>query len=240
MSIRGFARVTCAGILLACVLAGAASAQVSDKRTTFTLKNPTSVPGVTLPPGDYQFRLADSATRDVVQVLSADGTTAYAMFFTIPVWRARPAGDSELHFMETASGMPQAVHTWYYVGESSGYEFVYPREQARRLAMGTGERVAFTSVWPGDVAKPDVSWINPQGEEIPYDDHESAAFEPTGPVLQGQVARAEPPLIDTTARPAPSREALPKTDSDMTVRLVEGALLLLAAAAIRRIRTVRA
>src|SRR5512142_840012 len=101
MSIRGFARVTCAGILLACVLAGAASAQVSDKRTTFTLKNPTSVPGVTLPPGDYQFRLADAASRDVVQVLSADGTTVYAMFFTIPVWRARPAGDSELHFMET-------------------------------------------------------------------------------------------------------------------------------------------
>ena len=237
MSIRGFARLACATLLLSGVLAGTASAQVSDKRTIFTVRSPTSVPGVTLPPGDYQFRLADVASRDVVQVLSADGTTPYAMFFTIPVSRPEPASNSELHFMETASGMPQAVKTWHYVGESSGYEFVYPRDQARRLAMGTGERVASTSVWPGDATKPDFSWINPQGEEIPYDDHESAAFEPTGPALQGQVARAERPLIDLTAQPAPARDTLPKTDSDMTRRLVEGGLLLMAALVLRRIRT---
>lgn len=238
MSIRLLVRVTCASVLLTGLLAATASAQVWDKRTTFTFRNPTSVPGVTLAPGEYQFRLADVASRDVVQVLSADGMTPYAMFFTIPVWRPEPAHDSELHFMETAAGMPQAVKTWYYVGESNGYEFVYPRDQARRLAMGTGERVPSTTVWPGDVTKPDFSWINPQGEETPYDDHESAAFEPTGPALQGLVARTEP-LIDTAARPAAPREALPKTDSDTTLRLMTGGLLLISALVLRRLRTAR-
>jgi hypothetical protein len=233
MSIRALTRVACASVLLAGLLAGTAHAQVFDKRTTFSFRTPTSVPGVTLPPGEYQVRVADAYTRDVVQVLSADGRKPYALFFALPVWRPDPASDSELHFMETAAGMPQAVKTWFYVGESTGYEFVYPREQARRLAMGTGERVATTNVWPGDVARPDFSWITPQGEESPYDDHDSAAFEPTGPALQGQLA-ANAPVIDTT--PAP-REALPRTDSATAWRLAGGALLLIGAVFLRRART---
>ena len=108
MSIRALVRVTCAAALLAVCVAGSANAQPLDRRTNFTFRNPTSVPGVTLAPGEYQFRVIDSYTRDVVQVLSADGMKPYAMFFTIPLWRPDPAKDSELAFMETAAGMPQA------------------------------------------------------------------------------------------------------------------------------------
>ena len=231
MSIRALTRVACATVLLATCLAGAASAQVFDKRTTFSFRNPTSVPGVTLPPGDYLFRIVDGYSRSVVQVLSADGTKPYAMFFTIPVWRNQPSDNSEVRFMETAAGMPQAVKEWWYVGESTGFEFVFPREQARRLAQGTGERVATTQAWPGDTTKPDFAWITPEGNETPYDEHESAAIEPAGPVLEGRLAVAEP-VIDTTA----PREALPKTGSDMTVRVLGGVLALAVAMVLRRSR----
>ena len=38
--------------------------------------------------------------------------------------------------METAKGQPSAVKTWWYPRERIGYEFIYPKEQARRLARG--------------------------------------------------------------------------------------------------------
>ena len=35
--------------------------------------------------------------------------------------------------------MPAAIKAWWYVGERSGYEFMYPKDQARRLAQGAGQ-----------------------------------------------------------------------------------------------------
>ncbi len=32
--------------------------------------------------------------------------------------------------METASGTPAAVRTWWYPGKRTGYDFIYPKEQA--------------------------------------------------------------------------------------------------------------
>jgi hypothetical protein len=33
------------------------------------------------------------------------------------------------------------VKTWWYSGDKAGYEFIYPKEQARLLAKGTGQPV---------------------------------------------------------------------------------------------------
>src|SRR5258708_15762355 len=77
------------------------SAQTYDKRTVFTFSGPVALPGVTLPPGQYVFRLADPAgSRKVVQVLSADGKTPYGMFFSLPAERFGPASTPEVQFME--------------------------------------------------------------------------------------------------------------------------------------------
>src|SRR5262245_33281200 len=107
------------------------SAQPQDFRTVFTFASPTAVPGVTLPPGKYLFRLADPgiSSRNTVQVLSADGKKPYAMFFFHRRDRDTATPEPELTFLETAAGMPQAVGIWWYAGERSGYEFVYPKEQ---------------------------------------------------------------------------------------------------------------
>src|SRR4029434_7122843 len=56
------------------------------------------------------------------------------MFFAMRAERFEPASTPEVRFMETAAGMPAAIKTWWYPGERSGYEFVYPKEQARWVA----------------------------------------------------------------------------------------------------------
>ena len=74
----------CSVALLVGVTATPSTAQPLDKRTLFTFSGPVSMPGVTLPAGEYLFRLAnpDSSAR-VVQVLSADGTKPYGLMVFI-------------------------------------------------------------------------------------------------------------------------------------------------------------
>ena len=56
------------------VLATRVSAQDSNtqERSFLTFSAPVELPGVTLPAGTYTFRLADTPSRNVVQVLSRD------------------------------------------------------------------------------------------------------------------------------------------------------------------------
>jgi hypothetical protein len=142
-------RFACAVVLLACVLEGTGSAQTYDKRTVFTFSGPVALPGVTLPAGQYLFRLADPIdNRNVVNVLSADGKTSYGMFLSLPAERFEAASTPVVRFMETATGMPAAIKAWWYPNERSGYEFMYPKDQARRLAQGAGQPVLTTHAQP--------------------------------------------------------------------------------------------
>lgn len=122
--------LACAVAVFVCLLAAPVSAQPRDKRTLFTFSGPITLPGVTLPAGEYLFRLADpNSSGKVVQVLNADGTRPYGLFFTLSAERLEPAATPEIRFMETASGTPAAISTWWYPGERTGYEFIYRRNR---------------------------------------------------------------------------------------------------------------
>ena len=101
--------------------------------------------GVTLPAGRYVFRIVDTnTTRKVIQVLSDDEKKPYAMANTIPDQRRDPVKDATVAFYETPRGTPAAVKTWWYPGESIGYQFIYPRAQAKEIAHNTGKPVLTT------------------------------------------------------------------------------------------------
>src|ERR1700682_6576784 len=107
-------RTGCAVVALAFLMYSSGFAQTADKRTTFTFSGPVALPGVTLPAGQYLFRLADpSGDRKVVAVLSADGRNPYGMFFSLPAERFEPASAPDVRFMETAAGMPAAHRAWW-------------------------------------------------------------------------------------------------------------------------------
>jgi hypothetical protein len=131
--------------LAATFYASTAQAQPEDKRTYFTFSGPVALPGVTLPAGRYVFRIVDTTTtRKVIQVLSDDEKKPYAMANTIPDQRRDPAKDATVSFYETPAGTPAAVKSWWYPGESIGYQFIYPRAQARQIAQNTHKAVLTT------------------------------------------------------------------------------------------------
>ena len=118
-------------------------AQPLDKRVVFNFSGPVTLPGITLPAGSYLFRVP-TPDRNIIQVLSADGTKIYGTFFAIAAHRSAIPEKPELRFMETKSTMPHAIRTWWYPADSTGFEFIYPKHQARLLAKGVGESVLTT------------------------------------------------------------------------------------------------
>jgi LPXTG-motif cell wall-anchored protein len=239
--------LACSVALLACVMETPSTAQTLDKRTLFTFSGPVSMPGVTLPAGKYLFRLANPDTgRSVVQVLNADGTTPYGMFFAMRAERFEPASTPEVRFMETAAGMPAAIKTWWYPGERSGYEFVYPKEQARRLAQGATQPVLTTQTQTTTTEQTntaDLTRISSAGQEANVSaDATANASTPGGTSQQGEVAasgisianatipaRIEASPVASTAQPAQSaRVSLPQTASMMPIVPVVGCLALFA------------
>jgi hypothetical protein len=178
-------------------------AQPLDKRAFFTFSAPVEVPGVVLPAGKYIFRVVDAATGGkVVQVVSADGVQSHAMFFTIPAVRLTPAEEPEIRFMETAEGAAPAVRTWWNPGETIGREFIYPKEQARRLARDASNPVLTTRQGTNTAAQTDTDDL----ARIASTGRESAtratdkpiASAPTGRAQQGQAA---PASITITIKP---------------------------------------
>ena len=239
--------LACSVALLACVMETPSTAQTLDKRTLFTFSGPVSMPGVTLPAGKYLFRLANpDSGRNVVQVLNADGTKPYGMFFAMRAERFEPASTPEVRFMETAAGMPAAIKTWWYPGERSGYEFVYPKEQARRLAQGASQPVLTTQTQTTTTEQTntaDLTRISSAGQETNVSaDATPAASTPGGTSQQGEVAssgisianatipaRIDASPVATTGQPAQSaRASLPQTASMMPVVAVVGCLALFA------------
>ncbi len=127
------------------LFASVAQAQPEDKRTYFTFSGPVALPGVTLPAGRYVFRIVDTTTsRKVIQVLSDDEKKPFSMANTIPDQRRDPVKDATVSFYETPRGTPAAVKSWWYPGESIGYQFIYPRAQAKQIAQNTGKAVLTT------------------------------------------------------------------------------------------------
>ena len=67
MGIKFKLGVACAAILLSAALAAAQGPANADRSTYVTFSGPVSLPGVTLPAGEYLFRLADSpSNRSIV------------------------------------------------------------------------------------------------------------------------------------------------------------------------------
>lgn len=157
--------------VLATAISGTAYAQgPSDYRTFFTFNQPVALPGVTLPPGTYLFRLVDvNGSRRLVQVLSEDARRAYTTLLAIPSQRYEPPAEPEVRFLETAANMPAAIKTWWYPGNPIGWEFIYPKEQALRLANGSTEPALTTTqtdtATTEDMKRADLSRVSGAGDQ---------------------------------------------------------------------------
>jgi len=119
----------------------AAQNTVPSERTFMTFSNTVEMPGVTLPAGTYVFRLADIPTRNVVQVLSKDEKDIMGQWTFVQAQRPKATEDTVVMFKEAPEGQTAAVQYWYYPGETIGKEFIYPKDQAQKIANRTGVSV---------------------------------------------------------------------------------------------------
>jgi len=137
-----------AAMLTTAVNAGAQGPANQD--TFFTFSQAVELPKTTLPAGTYFFQLMDSqSNRHIVKVMSQDRKQLLATLMAIPFYsNDRPSDKPEVRFMETpaaaGTSAANAIKIWFYPGNTTGHEFIYPREQALKIAARTGETVLTT------------------------------------------------------------------------------------------------
>jgi hypothetical protein len=119
----------------------AAQNPVPSQLTFMTFSNTVEMPGVTLPAGTYVFRLADTPSRNVVQVLSKEQKDILGQWTFVQAQRPKATEDTVVMFKEMPEGTTPAVQYWYYPGETTGKEFIYPKDQAQKIANATGASV---------------------------------------------------------------------------------------------------
>jgi hypothetical protein len=130
--------IACSAALLVLGLAATAHADEWNKLTYLTFSGPVQLPGITLTAGTYRFELADpDAGRRVIRVSDKDGSKHYGIFLAMSDQKLEPSADPVVMFKETPAGAPPAVRTWFYPGETTGYEFAYPHDQALKIAKAT-------------------------------------------------------------------------------------------------------
>jgi hypothetical protein len=117
---RKFAIVLCSLAMLGMLAARTANA--ADLNLTFS--GPVALPDVTLPGGSYIFRFV---APHVVEVLSADRKTTYAVEITIPTNRIEASEKVEVTFKEARADVPAPLQGWFSPGEYIGQELVYPK-----------------------------------------------------------------------------------------------------------------
>jgi hypothetical protein len=128
-------RALCCAVAISACLAPGVRADEFTKQTYLTFSGPVQLPGVTLAPGTYMFKLADPETgRRAIQVWDKEGTKLYTTLLTIPDQRMKVTDTPVVMFNERPSGEAQAIRSWFYPDESYGFEFIYPKAQATKLA----------------------------------------------------------------------------------------------------------
>jgi hypothetical protein len=182
-----------------------ASGVTFDKLAYLTFSAPVQIPGVTLSAGTYRFHLTNPDTsRNVLQVLSNDGSTVYAMFHTFPDSRTSLTEDPAVTFRETPEGVPPAVRSLFYGGEYRGYEFVYPR----------GGPIMIAEIVP----QPEITYTPYPAALVP-----EPVFEPA---VEPVEAAAEP-VPEAESLPQPEPVELPRTASPLPLLTTGGLASLL-------------
>ena len=255
-------------LMMACTLAallwgtGAAYAQVpqspdmpASRDVYFTFSQPVQVPNQTLPAGKYLFRVSGSG-RNIVEIYSGDKSRMIRRVMAVHSARSDSPERAEIRLIESSAESPVAIGTWWYPQQRQGWEFVYPREQALKLAK-TARQPILTTAEDVPAEKIDQSAdlvrVEPSGSQSDF--AESAPPQPAqvrGTAQVGELADADakanqvaaamsnqsqPAATSTTARAqneqaGTARTTLPRTASEMPTILLISVLPCAAALAL--------
>jgi hypothetical protein len=127
--------VICLFVLAVVLVMPVAHADQNNQETTVTFSQPVQIPGRVLPAGTYVFVLPDETIDHFqVRIFNADRTMLLATLLTANAERPAATDKTVFGFAERASGQPEAIVTWFYPGEITGHEFLYPKQTQQELA----------------------------------------------------------------------------------------------------------
>jgi hypothetical protein len=145
--------IACALFLMASLVpvVRAQDIPLNGRQTFVTFSEPVQVPGTVLEAGTYQFRVLDSTpmgNQGLVQISNREGTRVFATIQTIPAcyscW-GTPTEHTVITFKERPANAPLAIREWVYPGDTYGFEFAYPRDEAERLSAVNHVKVPVAS-----------------------------------------------------------------------------------------------
>ena len=147
MTIKPFATVFAAGLMSFAYLAAPAAADEWNKRTTFQFDQPVEVPGHVLNAGDtYVFQLLNSSSnRNIVQIFSEDKNGLDHLVATeevAPAYRVNTPDRPMVTLEERPSYNPEAISSWFYPGDDTGWHFLYPGVRGLNHAKATPAQTA--------------------------------------------------------------------------------------------------
>ncbi|HXD18316.1 MAG TPA: hypothetical protein VN654_14980 [Vicinamibacterales bacterium] len=173
-----------AAVFTAAFLTAATSASAQDsninQRTFLTFSGPVQMPGVTLPAGKYVFRLADTSLHNVMQVFDGDEKKIIGQWFFIPKNRTSEEasaanGKPVVMFREMPEGMTPAIQYYFYPTDLTGKEFIYPKDQALKIAAATHQAVLATDTDASKGGDAHVFRVEPNGTESQYEANATAS-----------------------------------------------------------------
>ncbi|HLK64704.1 MAG TPA: LPXTG cell wall anchor domain-containing protein [Bryobacteraceae bacterium] len=194
-----------------------------NKKTEFQFSAPVEIPGRVLMPGKYVFELADNpADRNIVQVFSEDSAGNESLVATVMAvsdYTSNTPEQPALHFEERHSGRPEAIQSWFYPGDNTGWEFVYPKQQNPEAGANTMPSLAPVTTATAPILPP------PPQAQKDEQASEEAAVEEEVMVAQND-ASVPPPPQDTDARSGAAR-VLPETGGYSGLELMTGLFMML-------------
>ncbi len=122
-------------LLAVLIVLPVAHADQGNQETKVTFSQPVQIPGRVLPAGTYVFMLPEEINDHFeVRIFNADRTMLVATLFTINTERSKPTDNTVFGLAERGSAQPEAIVTWFYPGETTGHEFLYPKQVEKELA----------------------------------------------------------------------------------------------------------
>jgi len=233
-----------------------------DQRTYLTFSGAVQMPGVTLPAGKYVFKLAPTALHNVMQVFDGEEKDIIGQWFFIPKNRTTEEmsaanGKPAVTFLEMPEGVAPAVRYYFYPTELTGKEFIYPKDQALKIAAASKQPVLATDTDVTKGGEAHVFTVEPSGAEAAYDanatakDQEAAASAPAQPAAPAANNRPTDLSADrdrsavgtsgaADQNPAPRQQAsseLPKTASPLQLIGLLGLMALASGFGLRLARS---
>jgi len=206
-TLKGIITLCCIAAIGAGIAASDVNADTWNKKTVITITESMQIPGATLTPGKYVFKLMDSSSnRHIVQVFNEDETSVINTILAIPNQRLRPTGKSEFGFWEVPAGNTPALRSWFYPGDNFGQEFAYPKQEATKLSAMVKEEVPSVS----DEEFAQATKVTPAPE--PAAEVKTPEPQPVTPAPEVAVAETPKPVETPAVVATPAPDPAPRTE----------------------------